>query len=153
MRSNPRKDRINLLLANGHYQRLSLYLYLATVLLIFFAYLLVISFLEETSWITKGIIAFLSVSAGVFMIYYRDKIVKVMSEKIYERKRRSSKKENVVELSKTIRRITPKNNNLRLNIRGRIPLKDRFDKLVVSFKTKKKSKNGEKEKPDYIEVE
>lgn len=66
------------------------------------------------------------------------------------------KKTDKSSLKTTLRKITPKNNRLKFNIKNKVPLKERFEKIKTKFKEmneKPDPKNKKKVKPDYIEIE
>jgi len=64
------------------------------------------------------------------------------------KKRNNIKKEKKDGLRTTLRKITPKNNKLKLNIKSKETIKEKFIKLKSRIKTKKNKKAK-----DYIEIE
>ena len=139
------KKKIEFLLESGHYRKLHLLLYVISVSLILFIYSLTIYIFQDSS-ITTITTIITSLFIGVFLVFKRDHIVKVFSEKLDENKRVRIKEGDKSGLRTTLKRITPKNKKLKLNIKGKTSLKERIEKM-------KRNVNKNKKGPDYIEIE
>lgn len=142
-----KREKINFLLENKHYQKLHLYLYLVTVLLIVLIYYLLILIFSPYSP-NLMITGILSITIGIGMVYYRDRIVKKISDYLENKKRVQTKTKNKSGLKTTLRKITPKNKKLKLDIKGKTTLKEKLDKVKKKFSKKNKTKKS----PDYIEL-
>ena len=81
------------------------------------------------------------------MVFNKDRIVKIISDKIHENSVKNIKKENKDGLKKTIRKIVAKpKRNIKLSIGGKDTFKDRLNDLKNKFNPNKKKKSEE-----YIE--
>lgn len=147
MKRRTRRSRSNFILDNSTYQRLHLYIYLATVLFIFIMYLIAVSLFEDSP--AAAIIGFISFLIGVGMIFYRGRIAEHISKKMHEKKVNSYKRANKVGLQQTIKRIVPKKSNVKLKIKGKVTMKERLAKAKITFQKKDPKKKG----PEYIELE
>lgn len=136
------------LIENSHYRRLHLYLYFMSLAVLLGIYFLIIMVFSDSSY--KLIISLvISLLLGLYLVFKRDKMVKKLSEYIHERKRKKVKESNVSGLNTTLRRITPKNKRLTLNIKGKISFKEKFKK----FKENLLGEGPKKKGPEYIEIE
>ena len=140
------KDKFDFYLQNKHYKRLHLFLYLMSVLFLFFIYIVIITLFSDIT-VKYVLIGFISMLIGVYLVYNRDNMVKYFSEKIEEKRRKSIRKNDKEGLKTTLKRITPKNKNLKLKITGKTSFKDKISNF------KEKIKKEKKEKKDYIEIE
>lgn len=143
------KDKINFLLENKHYQKLHLYLYFLSIIIIVSVYFLtVILFSKFTNILATGII---SLIIGTFLVYNRDKLVKLIGNHLQDKKRKKNKVDNKKGLKSTLRRITPqKKSNLKLNIKEKIPLKEKIQNFKKKIKKDKSKIN--KKKVEYLEI-
>ena len=147
IKKREKKEKIDFLLQNKHYKRLQLYLYLLSIVLITIIYFLIImifSAYSNSMYITVPI----SLIIGFYLFFNKDKLVIKISEIIEDKKRNNIKKEKKDGLRTTLRKITPKNNKLKLNIKSKETIKEKFIKLKSRIKTKKNKKAK-----DYIEIE
>ncbi len=144
---NKGNDRgLNFVLENKHYQNMDLILYLICVLLVIIVFLITHLFIENYI-IRTCIVALFSLYIGISLVYNRNLYRKKLSDLTSNQKRvriRSGDKEG---LKITLRRITPKSNNLKLKIREKISLGEKLAKLKYKF-TKNRRKNSKK----YIEI-
>lgn len=140
-----KKEKINFLLENPHYRRLHLYLYFISVLIIVGVYFIVITIFSDFSanFLITGIF---SLMLGLYLVYNRDNIVKFISEKMEERRRKEMKRNDKHGLNSTLKKISPKNKNLKLKITGKTSIKEKIQNLQYKVK---KDKKTEKE---YIEI-
>ncbi len=145
IRKIKKKEKIDFLLQNKHYQRLQLYLYILSLFVIVITYFLTILIFSSYSpnYIITGIF---SIIIGLYLVFNRDKLVKKISEKIEDCKRKKLKKENKSALKTTLRKITPQQNKIKLNIKPKETIKEKFHKIKHKLK-KKDSKTKE-----YIEI-
>lgn len=147
------KKNVDFLLQSSHYRKLHLYLYFISLGIILGVYFLIVTIFADSS-ITVIVTSIVSFLLGIYLVFNRDELVKKISEQIDFRKRKNIKKADKSNLRTTLRKITPRNKNLKLNIKSKISLKERIQKVKKKFielnqdpKDKKK-----KEKPDYIEI-
>lgn len=139
---------VNFILENKYYRKIHLIVYFFTLLVIVTIYFILVFLLHDKS-IRAFTFVFCSIVLGVFLVFKRDHLVLELSDWHQERSRKKIKDDDKEGLRTTIRRIVPRNKNLKLNIKGKVPLKDRFDKLKAKMKKKDPQK---KETPDYIEI-
>jgi len=141
----PKKPKkIDFLLENKHYRKLHLYIYLVSVFTIVGVYFLIIAIFNQSNIIITGLI---SILIGLYLVFKRDEIVKVISTKLQEKKLKTRKAENKANLKSTIRKITPKpKRNISLKIGGSLTLKDKYHNLKNKFN--KKTKKSQ----EYIEI-
>ncbi len=140
-----RKEKINFLLENKHYRKLHLYLYLISISIITAIYfILVIIF---SAYVNIFITGTISILIGVYLVFNREKLVRLIDSKLQDKKREKYKEKNKEGLKTTLRTITPKNKKLKLNIGGKTTIKEKFN-----FIKEKLSKKKGKEK-EYLEVE
>ena len=142
MKNLKRKEKINFLLENKHYKRLHLILYLLSVLLIVLVYFITI--LTFSSTFNKAITAVFALFVGIYLVFNRDKIVKIVSERVEKNKRKQVKKENKVGLKTTLKKITPKRNVI--SVKGKVSVKERLQGVKSKFKKQ------DKEKKEYLEI-
>ncbi|MFW5704301.1 MAG: hypothetical protein ACOCXG_00530 [Nanoarchaeota archaeon] len=142
-----RKD-INFLLENKEFRKLQLYLYLATIFLISIVYFLMIIIFSQYSPVY--VTTLFSILAGIYLVFNRDKIVRIISLKMHEYKRKNMKKANTEGYKTTMRKIVPRNRKLKLNIGKKLPLKEKLRNLKLKLLS---SKKNNKEKIEYIEFE
>lgn len=141
-----KKDKMNFLLENKDYQRLHLYLYLASIAIIVCIYFLgILLFSSYTNIFLSSVV---SLTIGLYLIYNRDKLVRQISSKIQDKKRRKNKENNKKGLKTTLNKITPKNRNLKFNIKAKVSLKDKMSNIKKKFNKNKSNKTKE----DYIEI-
>ena len=142
IKRSKKNKKVNFLLENNHYRKLHLYLYLVSVLVIVSVYFLILVIFSKSNLFVTALI---SLGIGFFMVFNRDKIVKLISDKIQEKKLKTRKKENKQNLKSTIRKITPKpRRNINLKIGGRETFKDRFNNIKTKLNPKKKKKSDMK---------
>lgn len=141
----PKKKNVDFLLQSKHYEKLHLILYGLTVLLLLLMYIIFL-FLISNILYRNILYVLFSLSLGLYLVFNRDELVKNISNQLDEIKRKEIKKNDMSNLKTTLRKIAPKNKNLKLNIKGKTPLKDRINSLKRKYN--KKSKD-----PDYIEIE
>lgn len=142
-----RKD-INFLLENKEFRKLQLYLYLATIFLISIVYFLMIIIFSQYSPVY--VTTLFSIFAGIYLVFNRDKIVRIISLKMHEYKRKNMKKANTEGYKTTMKKIVPRNRKLKLNIGKKLPLKEKLRNLKLKLLS---SKKNNKEKIEYIEFE
>lgn len=107
------------------------------------------------SSITIVVMSIISLLVGIYFVLNRDELVRRVSEKLEERKRKTIKKTDVSNLKTTLRKITPKNKRLKLNITSKVPLRERISNFRNNLKQKNEkvdSKGKKKVRPDYIEI-
>ena len=134
-------------LEDRHSQRMDLILYLTSVLLIVIVFLLSHFFIEDNI-VRTFIVGLFSLSVGFFLLYKRNLYRKRLSDLRSEQKRAKIKTENKRGLKTALGGITPKGSNLKLKIREKISLGEKFAKLKYKF-----TKNGKKNSKEYIEIE
>ena len=83
---------LNFLLENKHYKRLHLLLYLISITLIALLYFLIILIFSEQFHFVISII--LSLVIGLYIVMNRNRLVKIISDYIEERKRQDYKKKS-----------------------------------------------------------
>lgn len=146
IRKVSKREKINFLLENKHYQRLHLYLYLLSITIIGLIYFLgVILFSKYTNIVITTIF---SITIGLYLLYKRDKLVKIISSKLHEKKIKKNKENNKKGLKTTLKRITPKNKNIKFNIKTKTPINEKIKNIKQKFNKKETKKN----KVDYIEI-
>jgi hypothetical protein len=141
-----KRQKINFLLENKHFQRLHLILYFLSVLVIVLVYF--ITLLLFGKFFNIIITSIFSLIVGVWLVLNRDIIVKKISDKLYEKKIKKSKKESEENLKRTIKRLKP-NSNINLKIKEKSPLMKKVKKVILNSK---KSLNSKKNKEEYIEI-
>lgn len=139
-------NRFNFHLENPHYRRLHLILYFVSVLLIFSVYIIVITFFSDMT-IKYFLIGFFSILLGVYLVFNRDNIVRQISDRLEDNKRKKLKKNNQDGLKTTLKRIKPKNKNLKFTITNKTTFKEKMNNAKSKFKKK------DKKEKDYIEIE
>ncbi|MCA9460409.1 MAG: hypothetical protein KC550_07725 [Nanoarchaeota archaeon] len=147
MNKNKRKQKkIDFLLENNHYKRLQIYLYVLSLIVILSIYfLIIISFPNQNTIILTAII---SVTIGFYFIFNRDRLVKKLSDKLQDTKRKKIKKENKDGLKHTLSKLKSKEKKrIKLNIGGKEAMKDKIKNFKSKFKSEKNSKQKE-----YIEI-
>ena len=147
MNKNKRKQKkIDFLLENNHYKRLQIYLYVLSLIVILSIYfLIIISFPNQNTIILTAII---SVTIGFYFIFNRDRLVKKLSNKLQNTKRKKIKKENKDGLKHTLSKLKSKEKKrIKLNIGGKEAMKDKIKNFKSKFKSEKNSKQKE-----YIEI-
>ncbi len=134
---------IDFLLENKHYKRLHLMLYLISITIITLVYFLtILVFSQYFHFLVTTIFSFF---IGLYVLMNRNRIVRMISDHLQDRKREEYKKKSKDNLKTTLRNITPKNKKLKLNIKGTISMKD---KIIAKIKPKdKKTKDR-----GYIEI-
>lgn len=137
-----RQEKIDFLLENNHFKKLHLALYLGSVFAIGVVYFLTIFLFSKI--VNMSITAIFSILLGLVLVFHRDKLVRKLSDYIDEKKRKQYKEENHKGLKTTLRKVGPKKRDLKFNVKGKIPFKER----IYSIK-KKFSKSNDS---DYIEV-
>jgi len=148
-----KREKIGFLLENRHYRRLHLYLYFTTTIIGLLVYILFIN-IFSTKYVSV-IIAAITVSLGIFLVFKREKIVKNISERIHEREIKKQREENKKGLVRTIKRIKPAyNTNHKVKIgtsnENKFNLKN---KIKNKFETIKHKLGKKKEiEEDYIEI-
>lgn len=141
-----RKRHVDILLDTKHYKQINLIIYLLSVVIILLVYYLTLSMFSKT--INVVATASTSFLIGIFLIYNRNCLVKKIND-IYQDYNRSKYKQNSKEgLKNTIKRITPKNKRLKLDIKGKLSIKEKAQKL----KDRLKKDNNSNKKEDYIEI-
>lgn len=136
-----KRDKMNFLLENKDYQRLHLYLYLVSIAIIVSIYFLgILLFSKYTNIFISSVV---SLTIGLYLVYNRDKLVKQISSKIQDKKRIKNKENNKKGLKTTLKKITPKNRNLKFNIKTKVSLKEKISNI---------KKKIDKNKEDYIEI-
>jgi uncharacterized membrane protein YbhN (UPF0104 family) len=143
-----RKKDIGFLLENREYRKLHLFLYITTAVVIVIIYLLLTTIFSQYSPIY--VTAPISLIIGIFLVYKKEKIIKWLSEIIYERKRRNLKKQNKEAHKNTLKKIVPKKRDIKFNVGGKVAFKDKVKNWKNKILPKKKT---EKKGPDYIEIE
>jgi len=142
-----KKKDIDFLLDNKHYKRLHLILYFISLLIIISVYFMtLVLFSTYFHFVITIIFSFL---VGFYLVLNRSVLVKVISNKLDDRKRKKYKQTSKQNLKTTIRKITPKNKRLKLNIKGKVSLKEKVNKIKSKFK---KIDKKAKKRPDYIEI-
>lgn len=147
MRKPMKKNDLNFLLENKHYKRLHIFLYLISITLITLSYFLIIIIFSEQFHFVISVI--FSLVIGLYIVMNRNRLVKIISDYIEEKKRKDYKKKSKENLKTTLRKITPKNKKLKLDIKGKVSLKDKAKNLKSKFKKEDKKKK----KVGYIEIE
>jgi hypothetical protein len=146
-KSSKRKEKINFLLLDKEYRRLHLVLYLLSVFVIVSFYFMTVFLFASYS--NTLLTAIFSIIVGVTLVFQRDRVVKIISEKLEDKKRRDYKKKNKEGLHKTLKHITPKNKRkFKLNLND----KNSFKKKVFKVVSKLSPKERKKEKKGYVEV-
>lgn len=140
-----KKRNIDFLLNNKHYRRLHLILYFVSISIIVLTYFLtILLFSKFVNLILTSVVSFV---VGLYIVLNRDKLVKKLSDLIQERNRKKIKKDNKDGLKTTLRKITPRNRNIKFNIKTKTSLKEKVKKVGNKISKKKtKSKKG------YIEI-
>jgi hypothetical protein len=144
-KTKSRREKVNFLLRNKYYQRLHLILYLLSVFLIVLVYFLTL--IIFSNYVNFFLTSFASIVIGISLVYNRDKLVKLIDDYIQDLKIRRSKQKEKESLSKTLKKIAPKNNRIKLNIKGKVTISEKLKKLTKNFSFKKKNKE------EYIEID
>lgn len=145
MKRRFRRREIGFHLDNSYHRKLNLGVYLGSVFIVFISYIVARIFFKESITIPV-IIGIISISIGLTLVFHRENIVKVISNILYDRRRKIMKQESIENKDRTLKKIVPRNSNLRLNIKGKMTLKERLDKMKKVIK-KEKKKNDK-----YIEI-
>ncbi len=148
MRKLKRKKNINFLLENKHYKTLHIFLYLVSVAIITIIYF--ITLLIFSAYVHTLVTVIASLLIGLYIVFNRDRIVMAVSDQMQERRRKRYKETSKENLKTTLRKITPKNKRLKLNIKGRTSFKEKIYNVKERFSKKDKKK---KSKVDYIEID
>lgn len=144
------KEKINFLLENKEFKKLHLIIYLFSVCLIVLVYF--VSVVVFSKYFNILITALFSLFVGIYLVFNRDLLVKVISRHLEEKKRQRIKKENKLGLKTTLKHITPKR-DIKLSIKGKTSFKDRMNNLKVKLIPKSKTNEQKKrEDPDYLEL-
>ena len=133
-------------LEDRHSQKMDLILYLTSVLLVVIVFLLSHFFIEDNI-VRTFIVGLFSLFIGFFLLYKRNLYRKRLSDLRSEKKRAKIKTENQKGLKTTLKGIAPKGSNLKLKIREKVPLGEKFAKLKDKF-----TKNNRKNSKEYIEI-
>jgi hypothetical protein len=160
---NPFKDKgkkrngVSFNLENNHFRNLHLMLYLASLVFVLVFYTLTLLIFGKNQFAYVVMVIF-SVCIGIFLVYRKDYIVKQMSNELDNRKRKGIRKQDNMNLKRTLsevgnsshkRQIGVRNKNLKLNITGKIPLSKKFSDIKKKFE----KKDPNKKEPEYIEIE
>lgn len=97
-----KKKNINFFLENKYFLRLNLFIYLLSVSLIVLIFLTT-NLIFSTKY-NIFITATSSLLIGIFLVYKRDLIVKKLSDKIHEKKRKKIKENNKSGLKTTLKK-------------------------------------------------
>ena len=146
MKNSKKREKFDFSLESFENKRLHLIVYLSTVLLVFAVYLIFVLFFDDSPMLL--IIGFTSFLIGIGMIFYRNKIVNIINDKMLDNKIKKRKKANKANLQETIRKITPSHRNLKLKIGGGVTIRDRMTSIYSKF-TKKKSNEKSDEYIEY----
>jgi FtsH-binding integral membrane protein len=102
MRKPMKKNDLNFLLENKHYKRLHLFLYLISITLITLSYFLIIIIFSEQFHFVISVI--FSLVIGLYIVMNRNKLVKIISDHIEDKKRKDYKKN----LKRTLKQLLEK---------------------------------------------
>lgn len=144
MKKSSRKERVNFLLEDRNYHRLSLVIYLCSVLVILSIYFTTLMIFSKTS-ANYFITGLSSVLIGVYLVFHKDKIIKKISLYLHDKKVKNNKREGKEGLQRTLKRISPKNHRLKLKIKGKVSLKEKIEGFKERFGSSKAKVK------DYIE--
>jgi c-di-AMP phosphodiesterase-like protein len=151
-----RKSSVSFNLENKHFRNLHLLLYLASLTIVLVFYTLTLLVFNKSQFAYILMVVF-SVCVGIFLVFRKDAIVKQMSNELDKRKRNDIRRQDNINLKKTLcevgaskskRNIGSRNKNLKLNIMG----KTSFQKRVTDMKKKFVKKNQNQKEPQYIEI-
>lgn len=139
-----RKEKIDFLLENKHYRQLHLILYLTSVISIVLIYFTTI--LLFSKFVNVVVTAIFSIVFGLALVFHRDKLVRKISNHLNDKKRKQYREENQKGLQTTIKKIGTRNRNLKFDVKGKLTLKEKAQKIKSKFYKKNK------EQKDYIEI-
>lgn len=136
-----KKKSVDFLLNNKHYRRLHLILYFISISIIVLTYFLTILWFSKfVNLIVTSIVSFI---VGLYIVLNRDRLVRKLSDITQERKRKKIKESNKTGLKSTLRKITPRNRNIKFNIKPKTTLKEKVKKISSKVNgSKKKTKKG-----------
>jgi c-di-AMP phosphodiesterase-like protein len=151
-----RKSSVSFNLENKHFRNLHLLLYLASLTIVLVFYTLTLLVFNKSQFAYILMVVF-SVCVGIFLVFRKDAIVKQMSNELDKRKRNDIRRQDNINLKKTLcevgaskskRDIGFRNKKLKLNIMG----KTSFQKRVTDMMKKIVKKNQSQKEPQYIEI-